>query len=588
MQNNDLLEPAKLYEYELKEKHNENVEKFFDELVKKSNIDVEANRVTCKNIHKEEASLEKLKNSLDKANSLKGLFIAMIVLGIIAALISFFFRNFINGVFITLLVLGIASFIGGIILLVKVYKPRKNKLLNEISVVEEKIRNLIKEAEEQVASLNRLFESSMPAKLFNKTCPLIEMDRIFDVKKYQMMVDKYEMWGNEEEDSSTLDLQSGSILGNPFVFFKDLDVTQVTETYHGSRTISYSIGSGNNRRTITETLRASYQAPKPYYSTNTYLVYGNDAANRLSFSREPSNINSMNDEEIRKYVNKHEKDLDKIAAKQMKNGGNFTPIGNPEFELFFGGLDRDNEVEFRLLFTALGQKSMMDLLKSKVGYGDDFVFKKIKGLNIISSRHSQGSALFVDTNYFRSYEFDQIKEKFIIFNNSYFKAVFFDFAPLLSIPLYQQNKTHEYIYKGTVKSNFTPFSHEVVANKYHSSALADLKSKTDVILKSKLIKKTGETDVVHIDAHSFDAINRIAIVPVIAGNGRIYDVSVPWTEYIPLTRESVINISDTGVDDEIKFKELGNEDVIYAKGLVSNIDGLNVDIKKIKAQMKKS
>lgn len=588
MQSNDLLEPAKLYEHELKQKHHDTVEAFFDELTKKAGTDVEANRVTCKNLHKEEANLEKAKKALEKANGLKGLFVAMIVIGVIAAIASIAFLNSKIGLFIGLLLGGIALLVGGIILIVKVYKPRSKIIQKEISELEKKIKKLISEAEAQMASLNELFESSMPAKLFNKTCPLIEMDRIFDVKKYQMMIDKYEMWGNEEETSSTLDLQSGSILGNPFVFFKDLDMCMINETYYGTRTISYSVGSGNNRHTVSETLRASYQAPKPVYSKNTYLVYGNDAANRLSFSRSPSNINSMSEEEIRKYVRKHEKDLDKIASEQMKKGGNFTPIGNPEFELFFGGLDRDNEVEFRLLFTALGQKSMMDLLKSKVGYGDDFVFKKIKGLNIISSRHSQGSALFVNTEYLVGYEYDLVKENFIEFNDNYFKAIFFDFAPLLSIPLYQQNKTHEYIYKGTVKSNFTPFSHEVVANKYGSSALAHLKSKTDAILKSKLVKKSGETDVVHIDAHSFDAITRIAIVPVRAGNGSIYDVSVPWMEYIPLKKESIINISDTGVDDEIKFKKLGSKDVIYAKGLVSNMDGLNVDIKKIKAQMKKS
>ena len=584
----NLLEPELLYKNELKDKHHDNVVRYFDELTKKAGTDVEANRVTCKNLHKEEANLERVKKALDKANGLKGLFIAMIVIGVIAGVASIAFLKSNIGLFVGLLLGGIALLVGGIILLVKVYKPRKNNLLKEIAEIEKKIKKLIAEAEAQMASLNELFESSMPARLFNKTCPLIEMDRIFDVKKYQMMVDKYEMWGNEEEDSSTLDLQSGSILGNPFVFFKDLDMCKVTETYHGTRTITYSIGSGNNRHVVTETLRASYQAPKPIYSTNTYLVYGNEAANRLSFSRGPSNIDGMSEEDIRKYVRKHEKDLDKLASEQMKKGGNFTPIGNPEFELFFGGLDRDNEVEFRLLFTALGQKSMMDLLKSKAGYGDDFAFRKIKGLNIISSKHSQGTTLFVDPSYFVGYEYDLVKENFIDFNDNYFKAVFFDFAPLLSIPLYQQNKTHEYIYKGTAKANFTPFSHEVVANKYGSRALAHLKSKTDVILKSKLVKKSGETDVVHIDAHSFDAISRIAIVPVRAGNGSIYDVSVPWMEYIPLKKESTISISDTGVDDETKFRRLGNKDVIYAKGLVSNMDSLNVDIKKIKAQMKKS
>lgn len=44
MNQTDLLEPSKLYRLELKDKHHERVEKFFDELVKKSGIDVSANQ----------------------------------------------------------------------------------------------------------------------------------------------------------------------------------------------------------------------------------------------------------------------------------------------------------------------------------------------------------------------------------------------------------------------------------------------------------------------------------------------------------------------------------------------------------------
>ena len=277
----------------------------------------------------------------------------------------------------------------GIVLLATVYKNKKRELDKKADELRALINKLTNEAEAQMAPLNCLFDSSISAHLFNKTCPLIEMDRIFDTKKYEMLREKYEMWGNDDPNVSTLDIQSGSILGNPFVFFKELNMAMVNKTYTGTLTISYSVGSGQNRHTVTETLRATYEAPAPVYSKNTYLVYGNEAANRLSFSRTPSNITGMDEKEIHNYVRKHEKELDKLAAKQMKKGGNYTPIGNNEFELFFGGLDRDNEVEFRLLFTALGQKSMMDLLKSKEGYGDDFSFRKIKGLNIITSAHSQ-------------------------------------------------------------------------------------------------------------------------------------------------------------------------------------------------------
>ena len=83
MQTTDLLEPAKLYEHELRDKHHSTVETFFDELTKKAGTDIEANRVTCKNLHKEETNLEKARKALEKANGLKGLFVTMIVIGVI-------------------------------------------------------------------------------------------------------------------------------------------------------------------------------------------------------------------------------------------------------------------------------------------------------------------------------------------------------------------------------------------------------------------------------------------------------------------------------------------------------------------------
>ena len=84
MQNTDLLEPAKLYKLELKDKHHENVVNYFDELVKKANIDTEANNVTCSKLHKEQNSLEKEEKSLTKI----GFFSFLVGFLFVAAMIS--------------------------------------------------------------------------------------------------------------------------------------------------------------------------------------------------------------------------------------------------------------------------------------------------------------------------------------------------------------------------------------------------------------------------------------------------------------------------------------------------------------------
>ena len=557
MPTNELLEPERLYELELKEKHHENTVKYLDDLVARSGVDKDANKATCTKYYSEKSILDNLQKKARKLKALKGFFIFLCILII------------------------------GIFLLIFVYKPKKKALDEQLAKQEEKVKSILNEAYAQMAPLNALFEASIPAKIMQKTTPLIQMDRIFDVKKYELMHEKYGLWDNADEDSSTLDIQSGSILGNPFVIFKDLKKEIIDFRYEGSLTITYTVGAGENRHTVTQVLHAHVDKPKPVYSKETYLVFASEAADKLSFSREASNINSMDEKQIEKYVRKHEDDLQKMAEKATKKGKTFTPLGNPEFELFFGGLDRDNEIEYRLLFTPLGQKSMMQILKSKVGFGDDFSFRKIKGINVIQSKHSQGTALFVNTEDFRGFDFEVMSKFFVEYNDNYFKCLFFDFAPLLAIPLYQQYKSHEYIYKNNVGSNFNCFEHEVVANKFNPMRFAHKDSKTDVILKTSVQSKVSNQDVVGVKALSYDTIRKVEYVSVMGGDGHFHSVPVPWIEYIPLENSGSFVVGDLESDDEVAFRSLGQEGVIYARGLVSGDEGVNVDINLIKSKMKK-
>lgn len=557
MENIELLEPEKLYKNELKAKHHENVEKAFEELTKKSGVSTEENGITCKKYYEAQNAVEALNKKIKRLGFLKVLFI-----------------------FLCFLIIGI-------FLLIFVYKPRKKALMEELAKAEDKAKEFYNEACAQMAPLNALFESSIPARLMEKTAPLIDFDRVFDVKKYELMKEKYGFWDNSDESTSTLDLQSGTILGNPFVIFKDMKRTMIQQEYVGSITISWTVRSGNQTYVRTETLTATIKKPKPVFSKETYLVYCNEAGDRLSFSRTPSNINDYDEKELVKYVMKHEKDLTKLAEKAMKKGGSYTPLGNSEFELFFGGLDRDNEVQYRLLMTPLAQKSLLDLLKSKEGYGDDFIFIKTKGVNVIQSAHSQGTTLFVNVNDFKGFDYQVMKDFFINYNDAYFKALFFDFAPLLSIPLYQQYKTHDYIYKNNVGSNFNCFVHETLANKCGHKRFDHPDAQTDSILKTQLLTKADGSDVVNVTSYSFRTQKRIENVTKLGGDGKFHTIPVTWIEYVPISNTGTIAVSDLGMDDEIKFRGLGTNNVIYANGLVASDTNLNVDINNLKSLMKK-
>ncbi len=589
----DLLEPELLYKSELRDKHHQNVVDLFDELVKQSGVDKDANKALCEKIYAKQGEAKKVEHKLSTSRGLNVLFIIMIVLGAILALISiitFVNKQILAGVI--LVVLGIGLLVGGILLIVNVSKKRIKTYTEMLAKLNAEIEKMISEAWAQMSSLNALFDEEMPAQLLNKTTPLIVMDRLFDNKKLEFLTENYGYKYKDKDNCSKVAIQSGSILGNPFAFFKELEMDIVPHTYEGTLVITWTtmVSTKNGMRTVThtQTLRATVTKPRPEYSLDTYLMYANDAAPNLTFSRRASNINSMDDKEIEKYVRKHEKDLTKLAEKEMGKGGNYTPLGNSEFELFFGGLNRNNEVEYRLLFTPLAQKSMLALLKSKEGYGDDFTLVKDHKINFLTSVHSQGDALFVDVNYFYDFDFEKIAEKFIEYNDYYFKAVFFDLAPLLSIPLYQQHKAREYIYKGTIPSKFSDLEHEAIANKYDPKLFADPETDTKVIVKTDFAKRSGEGDMVRVTAHSFKAVKHVEIVPTLGGDGRMHGVPVTWYEYIPLEKESFINVDEIG-GTQAEFNKLGNKDIIFNRGLVSynQEQPLNVPIKELKEKMAK-
>jgi len=556
----DLLEPERLFKTQLKQQHHERVEKFFDELAKTSAVDQSQNQATCKKLYSKQESLKKAEKKQRNLKILKVLFIILCFI------------------------------IVGIFLLIFVYKPRKKEVESLIEKLNGEIASLKNQALAEMAPLNALLDSEIPLKLFQETCPLIEMDRNFDVKKYEMLRDKYGMWDNSEENRSTLALQSGSILGNPFVFFKDQVTAMLPHTYTGTLVIhwttTYRDKNGVHTQTHTQTLTATVVKPAPNYWTDSYLVYANDAAPHLTFSRGPSEMRGMDEKKQEKYVRRHEDDLMKLSEKQLGKGGTYTPLGNPKFELSFGGLDRNNEVEYRLLFTPLAQKAMIDLLFSTEGYGDDFKFKKDKCLNIIESEHSAGKILFAEREDFQGYDFESMKKYFIDYNDAYFRAIFFDFAPLLSIPLYQQMKPREYIYKNTVKSTVTPFEHEIMANRLGRKNFAHPDTDTDVILKSLFVRNNGKEDQVAVRGLSYKAIPHVELVPKLGGDGKFHNVPVTWYEYLPLEQTATIGVASVG-GDEGTFLGLGNESVIYKKGIVAHHDDALVDINSLKSLMAK-
>lgn len=590
---NDLLEPIEIYRSRLKDAFHDNAEKQFQEMTDRAKTNVQANQDFCKIYYDEMAIVNRLKRSRNwRIFFLVMTFIlvtAAMVLGVLFVIGKIDVANAI--------LFGVLCFVAGIGLIVlAIFLIKKiTELQSEINKHLEIAEKAKADAWNEMLSLFNLYEYNMAASLMTKTTPLLQLDPVFDGEKYEFLHEKYGYEAYQGNDISTVFVQSGSILGNPFVFEKNYVQTMRDHTYSGHLTISWTerVYDGNGKSHTehrTQTLTAYYTAPEPCYYLDTWLIYGNEAAPNLSFSRYPTNVNNMSDKQIERFVKKTDKKLDKKVAKDLTDGDdttNFTKMDNEEFDALFGGVDRDNEVEYRLLFTPLAQKNMLALLKGKeVGFGDDFIFKKKKKLNYIKSQHQQNSdSLDKDPETLKHFDWKEAKAIFVNYCDKYLKDVFFDLAPLISIPLYQQHKTIEYIYEKKFNHNVTQAEAEAAANSHNINFFKHPATRSlGVILKSRFMKQEEDSDICEITAHSFQGFDRVEYVPVVGGDGKTHMVPVPWIEYDPISKVTPILVKDTkqdkatfdqsygsgGFNDLLnKFNSTG--DIIYKKRIFSFI-----------------
>ena len=550
-----LLEPLKAYNMLYRQKFKDEAEAVFEELRERSGLDVEANRETIKKLRKLEAELKTLEKKKSKQRRNKGF-----------AIFGIIFSWVICPIIIVLCALpkpvipipaaipsAIAALAVGIVLIIvikKILNKRIGQINDEIAKKMALANEARAEAERQMAPLNALYDWNLAALVVTRVIPTLQMDRLFDRSKHGLLVDKYGLDGTSNPDISTLYVQSGSILGNPFLIQRAKVHRIIDMTYTGTLTISWTethTDSKGNSYTVTrtQTLTASVTHEAPEYTYKTRLIYGNPAAPDLKFSRKPQKMTGKSEKEIYKFVRKQEKELAELAQKSISRGGNFTPLQNSEFEALFHAWNRNHEQQFRLLFTPLAQQNEVDLVTKEDGFGDDFIFEKTNMINEISSKHSQVIDYSGDPTDYIDYEYDEAKRKFVNYVCVFAKGFYFDMAPLLAIPLYQQTKSLEYIYGKDCPENYSYYEHEVMANSFNSQTFAHEDTTTDVILKTTHLRKDGKADKLLVHASSYRGEPRITYVPKLGGDGRWHDVPVHWIEYIPVEKDTMMEVADT-------------------------------------------
>ena len=549
----DVYEPLARYRDEFRGKFADLTREKFKELTERSGIDVEANRAVA-------AEVRKLQAKADSAGSKKTAYGCLMAVGLVAAaaaLVGLLAAGETDDETRELCVIAmIAGATLGIAML---------PLFNDASKLLEKLRGAVaakkKEAWEQMKPLNGLFTWDMTAKLMEATVPRLQFDPYFTAERLASLHGQFGWDDSFNDGKSIIFAQSGVINGNPFVFGQYLDMEWGEKTYEGTRDIywtEWEEDSEGRRRAVRrhETLHAYVTKPVPEYNEHKLLVYGNDAAPNLSFSRKPSGLKGEDGGLFDSIRKKWRLSRLKAYSRNLDDDSNFTLMANHEFETWFHAKDRDNEVEFRLLFTPVAQTQMLSLMKDNtVGYGDDFSFLKERKINMLFSSHLNKATIDTDPARFRSWSYDEAKATFQSFNERYFKDAYFSLAPLLAIPLYQQMRTHEEIWKGVVGREASSFwEHEAIANYHGERRFAHPNCITRSILKTRLLHRGDGESTVEVTAYGYCGVERVECKEVYGGDGRWHDVAVKWTEYLPVEKSSSMCLCEGNAPSE-RFRQ---------------------------------
>lgn len=554
----NILNPVEQFQT-YKKKFCEIAEKTFEELTTASGINPEANRALCIEIQDIKSNNEKTTKTL-KWWTILCVFMWIIVA---AGIIICIYQGFHNGWIVpTLCIILSVSML--VLLFWKIHPIIKKykSLKNEQDLL---IKSKEQEAWDMMGPLNKLYDWDVFNRMMTQAVPRIEFDPYFTNQRLADLINSYGWDENFSKERSVVFSHSGLINGNPFVIARTRKMEWGTKKYEGSLTVEWTTvetdsDGKKHTRHHSETLHASVEKPYPEYYEKTRLIYGNTAAPDLNFTRE------MNEDKLevgsRTYKRKL-KDLEKFS-KDLKN--NYTMDVNEEFEVLFTTTDRNNEQQYFLLFTPLAQENMIKIIRDKEqGYGDDFHFMKHRKLNTLTAEHMQNLPLDMNPRMFWNKNYDEAKQVFLNTTCENFKAIYFGFAPLLSIPMYQQIRPVSAIYGTDMPRQSSYWEHESLANFWGEDKFADPSCVTPCILKTTENHRDNETVEVQVRAYGYRTEPRVEYISKYCRNGKYYDVPVHWDEYIPVMGTGAIEMQEDIVDERPNLDPIARLEEINKK-----------------------
>lgn len=522
----------------------------FAQLSKEAGVDINANRQTCKQLYKAQDDLKSVKSKLGWT-----IFLCVVMWGgaIGGGIAIYNMYDSFESWEIVLIAIGIAT---ALLLLFWKIQPLIKRLKSERNGLIEKTTKLEKEAWQQMAPLNRLYDWDILTRMMTQTVPKLEFDSYFTTQRLADLQEVYGWDGTFNQGRSVIYSHSGLINGNPFVLCRTRKMEMGTKTYYGHKTIYWTTrerGSDGKMHTVqhSETLTASVTAPYPGYYEKTRLIYGNTAAPDLKFYRKQSGLanceGSLSYRWKRRKLRKKSRDL---------TNNDFAMMTNEEFEVAFDTSNRNSNQQYALLFTPLAQANMLKLLKdNSASYGDDFDFEKNCMINTILPDHIQSIDLDMNPHQYQNFDYDKAEKDFYDINAQYFRAIYFCFAPLLCVPMYQQIRSQENIYGRDMQRHSAFWEHEALANFWGQDHFKHPQCVTDCILKTKKEQTSGDSSSVTVYAYGYRVEQRISYITKWGGDGRTHKVPVYWDEYLPVTGKRRMDIAEDNHYDDAKANQ---------------------------------
>ena len=267
-----LIEPLKFFEQHGKRAFEEKTGAFFDDLLTRSKMDVEANRASVA-AYNRETELAKMSG---KSLTRKKVGRVFLILGMVLSYALIALHPALAAVSVALTVLGI-------LLLVKKLNPA---IRDNIAVRDQHLAQAAEhkaEAERLIAPLIALFDDTIPYRLIEQVIPEFAFERYCSTAILQDLREKHGFCDLTDAESSAVGTVSGRFLQNPFLYCRRLVHEMRQETYTGTLTITwtetYRDSNGKMQtRTRSQVLTAHVTKPKPAFFHHTSLVYGAQAA----------------------------------------------------------------------------------------------------------------------------------------------------------------------------------------------------------------------------------------------------------------------------------------------------------------------